>query len=90
MERFIRYGLRIAYVLGAIGLVGAARDDRLIGSLVPAGLLFVVIGALIHTNHRGARDAADARVWSRFHSALLVAVGALWTFMGAFVVISEL
>lgn len=100
VDRFIRFGLAVAYVLGAIGLVGAAADDRFVGLIAPAGLLFTAIGVLIHTNHRGARDAADARVrntltevpepWTRFRTALLIIVGVGWTLMGAGVFVSAL
>ena len=103
VERFTRYGFAVAYVLGVVGLVGAGRDELVLGLLAPAGALLLAIGVLAYTNHAGARDAMNARsargrmaslgvptTMTPFTSALLIAIGAGWTLMGVGALVSEL
>jgi hypothetical protein len=104
VDWFMRYGLGASVALGGAALVGLRTSDLFAGLLVPAGGLLASVGWLTFNNYAAARHFAVARSnnsrwpaalrtggWTRFTSALMMAVGALWALAGvAVMLLSEL
>jgi hypothetical protein len=94
-DQAVRLAVLTAWVLGIVGLLGAAASEKMLAALLPAGLLLVVCGVVCFRNWRGVRDRLTERYkdswhwrlsgkaqFTRFESALLTAIGLGWTAMG--------
>lgn len=90
VDRAARYGFFAGWLLGMVGIVGG-----ILPLIAPAGLIFVVIGVLLFTNHDGFRDRmrvreehslsyklTESRTATKFGGALFAIVGLGWFAMG--------
>ena len=91
-----RWGIYLAWALGAVAILGGARQDALVPILIPAGALLVLAGAARVMNFSGAADGfaqwarrrAGRRPWSvsgappRLIGAVMIVIGIAWAATG--------
>jgi hypothetical protein len=79
--------LWIAFAIGAVGLVAVNRDESYGGLFVPAGALIVLAAVLDREPSFGDQYHMDSHS-PRFRRGLALAVGSLWAFLGAWLLLN--